>query len=165
MSIKYFTGCNNITGGGKNQSSDTALDSLGIADTEPADNADGVDLKPNRTVDSATDTQYTRIRRKIYSKTGDTYGKSFANNVGCKPANSNTRVSRIKGGSKYNLGRMWKYRKTLKRLFTDIGFAAQGSSVGIRNMYNGKNNGCVADVKHSKANANDYPMYPMDGNK
>jgi len=166
MSIKYFTGCNNVTGGGKNQSSDTALDSLGIADTEPsATNEDGIDVKPNRTVDSITDTTYTRIRHKIYSKTGDSYGKSFANNVGCRPANSNTRASRIKGGSKYNLGRMWKYRKTLKRLFTDIGYTAQNGSFGIRNMYNGKNNGCVAGVKHSKANANDYPMYPMDGAK
>ena len=167
MSIKYFTGTNLITGGGKCQNdTDTKLDSLGIADTEPsATNEDGIDVKPNRTVDSITDTTYTRIRHKIYSKTGDSYGKSFANNVGCRPANSNTRASRIKGGSKYNLGRMWKYRKTLKRLFTDIGYTAQSGSFGIRNMYNGKNNGCVAGVKHSKANANDYPMYPMDGAK
>ena len=167
MSINYFIGTNLITGGGKCQNSgDTKLDSLGIADTEPSvTNEDGIDVKPNRTVDSVTDTTYTRIRHKIYSKTGDSYGKSFANNVGCKPANSNTRASRIKGGSKYNLGRMWKYRKTLKRLFTDIGYTAQSGSFGIRNMYNGKNNGCVADVKHSKANANDYPMYPMDGAK
>jgi hypothetical protein len=163
MSIKYFTGCNNITGGGKNQSSDTALVSLGIADTEPADNADGIDAKPHNV------SKYGRILKKIYSKTTDTYGKSTLFSAtcmkGCKPANSNTRASRIRGSAKYNLGRLVKYRKTLKKLFTDIGFTAQASSVGERNMYNGKNNGCVADVKHSKANENDYPMYPMDGAK
>lgn len=164
MSIKYFTGCNNITGGGKNQSSDTALDSLGLPDTEPADNADGIDAKGQ-----GQGSKWDRIRKKIYSKTTDTYGKTgkFSANTmkGCKPANSNTRANRIRGSAKYNLGRMYKYRKTLKKIFTDIGFAAQGSSVGERNMYNGKNNGCVADVKHSKANANDYPLYPMDGAK
>ena len=161
MSIKYFTGTNLITGGGKCQNdTDSALKSLGIADTEPVNTADGVDAKPHSV------SKYGRILKKIYSKTTDTYGKTglFSAEVmkGCKPANSNTRASRIKGGSKYNLGRMWKYRKTLKKLFTDIGFAAQGSSFGERNMYNGKNNGYVANVKHSKANANYYPLYPMD---
>ena len=163
MSIKYFTGCNNVTGGGKNQLSDTGMTTLGLAETEPVDNADGVDAKPHSV------SKYGRILKKIYSKTTDTYGKTglFSAEVmkGCKPANSNTRASRIRGSAKYNLGRLVKYRKTLKKLFTDIGFSAQGSSVGERNMYNGKNNGCVADVKHSKANANDYPMYPMDGAK
>ena len=163
MSIKYFTGCNNITGGGKNQSSDSALKSLGIADTEPVNTADGVDAKPHSV------SKYGRILKKIYSKTTDTYGKTALFSAecmkGCKPANSNTRASRIRGSAKYNLGKLVKYRKTLKKLFTDIGFSAQGSSVGERNMYNDKNNGCVADVKHSKANENDYPLYPMDGAK
>ena len=153
MSIKYFIGCNNITGGGKNQLSDTGMTTLGLAETEPVDNADGVDVKPGSTA------KYTRILNKVFSKTTDSIGKSFANNVGCLPAYK-TRKDHLKG--KYELGKMWKYRKTLKKLFTDIGFAAQGSSVGERNMYNGKNNGCVAGVKHSKANANDYPLYPMD---
>ena len=164
MSIKYFTGTNLITGGGKCQNStDTKLDSLGIADTEPVNTADGVDVKPG------TVAKYNRILKKIYSKTTDTYGKTALFSAecmkGCKPANSNTRASRIRGSAKYNLGKLVKYRKTLKKLFTDIGFSAQGSSVGERNMYNGKNNGCVADVKHSKANENDYPLYPMDGAK
>lgn len=154
MSIKYFIGCNNVTGGGKNQLSDTGMTTLGLAETEPVNNADGVDVKPGTTA------KYTRILNKVFSKTTDTIGKSFANNVGCKPANSNTRANKLNG--KYELGKMWKYRKTLKKLFTDIGFAAQASSKGERNMYNGKNNGCVASVKHSKANANDYPLYPMD---
>lgn len=160
---KYFTGCNNVTSGGKNQSSDTAQDVLGIPDTEPVDNADGSDVKPNRTVDSITVPKYIRARQKVYSKTGDSIGKAFENNAGCLGMKGGkSRASRLKG--KYELGKMWKWRKNLKRLFTDIGFAAQASSVGERNLYNGKNNGHTG-TKHSKAHANDYPLYPMDGAK
>ena len=164
MSIKYFIGTNLVTGGGKCQNdTDTALASLGLAETEPSNTEDGVDAKPHSV------SKYGRILKKIYSKTTDTYGKtglfSAEGMKGCKPANSNTRASRIRGSAKYNLGRLVKYRKTLKKLFTDIGFAAQGDSVGERNMYNGKNNGTVAGVKYSKADENDYPMYPMDGAK
>jgi hypothetical protein len=163
MTVKYFTGCNNVTGGGKNQLSSTALDALGISDTEPVSNADGIDVKPNRTVDSITVPKYIRIRQKVYSKTGDTIGKGFENNVGClSQKGGKARVSHLKG--KYNLGHMWKYRKTLKRLFTDIGFAAAGSSVGERNTYNGKGNGHTG-TKNSKAAAGDYPLYPLDGVK
>ena len=164
MSVGYFTGCNNITGGGKNQSSSTAQVALGIPDTEPADNADGIDVKPNRTVDSATVSKYVRIRQKVYSKTTDTIGKGFENNVGClRMKGGKGRSSYLKG--KYNLGHMMKWRKTLKKIFTDIGYAAQASSVGERNMFNGKNNGTVAGRKHGAGDANDYPLYPMDGAK
>jgi len=159
MSIKYFTGCNNVTGGGKNQLSNTALTALGLAETEPVNNADGVDVKPGTTA------KYTRILQKVYCKTTDTLGKAgFAQNTrkGCLPAYK-TRKNHLKG--KYELGKMWKYRKTLKKLFTDIGFAAQGSSKGERNMYNGKNNGHVAGSKHGEPDANDYCLFPMDAAK
>ena len=146
MSVKYFTGCNNVTSGGKNQSSDTALDVLGLPDTQPVNNADGTDAKGQ-----GKGSKWDRIIAKVYSATA------------IQMKGGKARGTKLIG--KYNLGHMVKYRKTLKKLFTDIGFAAQGSSVGERNMYNGKNNGCVAGVKHSKANANDYPLYPLDGAK
>ena len=155
MSIKYFTGCNNVVGGGKNQhtGTTTGLSVLGHVETAPADTVDGVDVKPGTT------SKYTRILNKVFSKTTDSIGKSFANNVGCLPAYK-TRKNHLKG--KYELGKMWKYRKTLKKLLTATGVIAQASSKGERNMYNGKNNGCVANVKHSKASSGDYPLYPMN---
>lgn len=163
MSIGYFTGCNNVTGGGKNQSSDTALDSLGLPDTEPSDNEDGIDVKPNRTVDSITVPKYIRIRQKVYSKTGDSIGKGFENNVGCLGMKGGkSRSSYFK--AKYNLGHKMKWRKTLKKMFTDIGFLAHGSSIGERNTYNGKGDGHEGG-KHSKAHANQSPLYPLDGAK
>ena len=164
MSVKYFTGCNNVTGGGKNQSSDTALTSLGLPETEPADTADGIDPKPNRTVDSATDSKYVRIRRKVYSKTGDTYGKPSGPNAGCiGMKGGKSRASMLKG--KYNLGHMYKYRKTLKKLLSATGqAAATGTPKGERNMYSAKGNGHTG-VKHSKVAAADYCVYPISGSK
>lgn len=156
MSLKYFTGCNNITGGGKNQSSDTALTALGLCETEPVNNADGVDVKPGTTA------KYTRILNKVYSKTTDSFGKTFANNVGCSNV-TKTRANRLKG--KYELGKMWKYRKTLKKLLTATGqAAASGTPKGERNMYSIKGNGHTG-VKHSKAAAGDYCLYPMSSAK
>jgi len=160
---KYFTGCNNVTSGGKNQSSDSAQVSLGLPDTEPVSGADGIDVKPNRTVDSATVSKYVRIRQKVYSKTGDTIGKSFANNVGgLGMKGGKGRASKLTG--KYELGKMWKWRKTLKKMFTDIGHAAHSGGIGERNMFTGKGDGHEGN-KNNKADANDSPLYPMDGAK
>ena len=177
MTIKYFTGCNldtrNTKASGDVKTYPTSrsgktlqdLTSMGLAETEPADNADGTDPKPDRTVDSATAAKYVRIRRKVYSKTGDTIGKSFANNVGCRQSRGTTksRVSMLTG--KYEQGKMWKYRKTLKRLFTATGFAAQASSIGERNMFNGKNNGRVGNYKTASGGATEYPLYPLNALK
>jgi len=145
MSVKYFTGCNNVTSGGKNQSSDTALDVLGLPDTEPSNNEDGIDAKGQ-----GKGSKWDRIKAKVYSATA------------LQMKGGKARSTHLTG--KYDLGKMVKYRKTLKKIFTDIGFAAQGSSVGERNLYNGKNNGHTG-TKNSKANANDYPLYPLDGGK
>jgi hypothetical protein len=185
--IKYFIGTNldtrntKVSGDVKtyptSRSGKTTgdLTSLGLPETEPSQtNEDGIDVKPNRTVDSTTDSKYTRVRIKCYTKTGDTIGKSGStapwvnqsNNAGCLVNKGGTsgksRVSMLKG--KYEHGKMWKYRKTLKRLFTDIGFTAQNASVGERNMYNGKNNGRVGNYK-SIEDANDYCLYPMSALK
>jgi hypothetical protein len=163
MSIKYFTGCNNVTSGGKNQSSDSALVSLGLPDTEPVSGADGIDVKPNRTVDSATVAKYVRMRQKVYSKTGDTIGKGFENNVGCLGMKGGKgRASYFK--AKYNLGHKMKWRKTLKKMFTDIGHTAHSGGIGERNMFTGKGDGHEGN-KNNKADANDSPLYPLDGAK
>jgi hypothetical protein len=177
MTIKYFIGTNQDTRNTKasgdvkdyptSRSGKTTgdLTSLGLPETEPsATNEDGIDVKPNRTVDSITSSKYTRIRQKVYAKTGDSIGKAgfdTETNKGVR-IHTNARVSALKG--KYELGKMWKYRKTLKRLFTDIGFAAQNGSVGERNMFNGKNNGRVGNYK-SIEDANDYCLYPMSALK
>lgn len=185
MTIKYFTGCNldtrNTKASGDVKTYPTSrsgktlqdLTSMGIAETEPSAAAkDGIDVKPNRTVDSITSSKYTRIRQKVYSKTGDSIGKGFENNVGCRvnygaanPATGTpkTRVSKLKG--KYELGKMWKYRKTLKKIFTATGVAAQAGSVGERNMYNGKNNGRVGNYKTASGGATEYPLYPLNALK
>jgi hypothetical protein len=142
---KYFTGCNNVTGGGKNQSDDTALDVLGLPDTEPANNADGIDAKGQ-----GKGSKWDRIKAKVYSTTA------------LQMKGGKQRSTHLIG--KYDHGKMVKYRKTLKKLFTDIGFAAAGSSKGERNTYNGKGNGHTG-TKNSKAHANDYPLFPLDGAK
>jgi len=161
MSVNYFTGSNNVVGGGKNQSSDTGLTALGLAETEPVSGADGIDVKPNRTVDSATQSKYTRIRTKVYSKTGDTIGKGFENNVGCLGMKGGKgRVSHLKG--KYELGKMWKYRKTLKRLWTSDGHAAYGAEIGERFT---KGSGYFGAKKHSKPQNGDYVLFPIDETK
>jgi len=140
------------------------ITSLGLSETKPsATNEDGIDVKPNRTVDSITDSKYTRIRTKVYSKTGDSIGKAFENNVGCLGMRGGkARASMLKG--KYELGKMWKYRKTLKRLMTDIGFTAQSNSKGERNLYNGKNIGRIGNYK-SIEDANDQCLFPISGLK
>jgi hypothetical protein len=187
MTIKYFTGSNldtrntKVSGDVKtyptSRSGKTTgdLTSLGLPETEPsATDEDGIDVKPNRTVDSTVASKYVRIRRKVYAKTGDTYGKTGAqancnkgvrvNYGAANPATGTpkTRVSALKG--KYEHGKMWKYRKTLKRLMTDIGFTAQNASVGERNMFNGKNIGRIGNYK-SIEDANDQCLYPLSGLK
>jgi hypothetical protein len=122
MSVKYFTGCNNVTSGGKNQSSDTALDVLGLPDTEPADNADGIDAKGQ-----GKGSKWDRIKSKVYSTSA------------LQMKGGKQRTTKLTG--KYDLGKMMKYRKTLKKLYTDIGFAAHGASKGERNMFSGKGDG------------------------
>jgi hypothetical protein len=162
MSIKYFTGCNNVVSGGKNQHTGTTTGqtTLGIPETEPVSGADGIDVKPNRTVDSATVAKYVRIRQKVFSKTGDTIGKGWENNVGCiGQKGGKVRASHLKG--KYNLGHMMKWRKTLKKMFTDIGHTAHSGGIGERNMFTGKGDGHEGN-KNGKADANDSPLYPMD---
>ena len=172
MTIKYFIGTNldtrntKVSGDVKtyptSRSGKTTgdLDSLGLPNTEPGANEDGVDPKPDRNL-----SKWELIRRKVYAKTGDSIGKAgfdLNTNKGCLVnlggSSSKSRVSRLKG--KYEHGKMWKYRKTLKRLFTDIGFAAQSGSIGERNLYNGKNNGRVGNYK-SIEDANDYCLYPL----
>jgi hypothetical protein len=145
MSVKYFTGCNNVTSGGKNQSSDTALDVLGLPDTEPADNADGIDAKGQ-----GKGSKWDRIKAKVYSASA------------IQMKGGKARGTKLTG--KYDLGKMMKYRKTLKKLYTDIGFAAHGTSKGERNMFSGKGDGHEGN-KNNKADANDSPLYPMDGVK
>lgn len=163
MSINYFTGTNNSTS--KNQTGDTAMTALGLCETEPVAAVDGMEPKPN-VADGATAatnlTVYQRIRQKVYSKTGDGQGKSFANNVGCQNV-TKTRADRLSG--KYELGKMWKYRKTLKKLFTATGTAAASSgNLGHRNMYTlkGQSN---AVAKNGKPAATDNCLYPMDDSK
>ena len=163
MSVKYFTGTNNSTS--KNQTGDTAVTPQGLCETEPVAAVDGMVPKPKRadTATAATNmTVYQRIRQKIYSKTTDGHGKSFANNVGCQNI-TKTRANRLAG--KYNLGQMWKYRKTLKKLLTATGeAAATGTPLGHRNMFSAKGQG-GASAKNSKPAGTDYPLYPMDDSK
>jgi hypothetical protein len=154
MSVKYFTGTNNSTS--KNQTSDTAMTALGLCETEPVNNVDGMDIKPG------TLSVYDRIRRKVYTKTTDSHGKSFANNAGASNV-TKTRANRLIG--KYDLGKMYKYRKTLKKLFTATGTAAASSgNKGHRNMFTLKGKGC-ASAKNTKAASTDNPLYPMDDSK
>jgi hypothetical protein len=176
MSIKYFTG-NRLDGHVTKASGDvktyptsrsgkTALTALGLAETEPVAAVDGMEPKPN-VADGATAatnlTVYQRIRQKVYSKTTDGQGKSFANNAGAKPGNSNTRANKLVG--KYELGKMWKYRKTLKKLFTATGTAAASSgNLGHRNMYTLKGKAC-ATAKNNVAAGTDNPLFPLDSTK
>jgi hypothetical protein len=151
MSLNYFTGCNNIAQAGhKNPLSDTGLTALGLLETEPSANEGGLTPKGQ-----GKGNTYTRIRTKVYSKTGDTGGKNYTH--GCKPGNSNTRASHLKG--KYNLGHMWKYRKCLKKTLDD----AKGTTAnaGVRNMFTNKGAGHTG-TKHSKPAAAQQVYFPMD---
>lgn len=157
MTVKYFTGSNNVVGGGKNQTSDTGLTTLGFAETHPVNNADGVDVKNQGSAQS----KYVVITQKVLSKTTDSFGKSFANNNGCLTVNK-ARVDKLK--HKHSLHHMLKYRKHLKKMMTATGFAANGSSKGERNMYNGKGKGDTT-AKNYKGAATDYPLYPLSETK
>jgi hypothetical protein len=151
MSIKYFTGsnvaANNYAG---KVATLTSMTSFWYPETPPVNNADGVDVKPGTTA------KFTRIAAKVH----------------------NTSALKIKGGkgrgtmciAKYELGKMWKYRKTLKKLMTAAGFAATGTSKGERSMYNNKGNGNTGDTARPKNAqqtplADSYELWPMDAGK
>ena len=108
-------------------------------------NADGIDTKGQ-----GVGSKWDRIKAKVYSATA------------LQMKGGKARTTKLTG--KYDLGKMVKYRKTLKKLFTDIGFAAHGASVGERNMFSGKGDGHEGN-KNNKADANDSPLYPLDGGK
>lgn len=146
MSQKYFTGSNNVVGGGKNQLGDTGLTKLGKPETVPVDTVDGIDAKGQ-----GKGSKWDRIYAKMYSTTA------------LEMKGGKARTTKLIG--KYNLGRMWKYRKTLKKLFTATGAAAAtGTPKGERNMFSlkGQSN---ARAKHSKGAATDNTLYPISQTK
>ena len=150
MSIKYFTGCNldghstKSSGDVKtyptSRSGDTKPTKWYLPETAPVAGADGIDRKGHAAL-----SKYEAALAKVYS--------ASAQNV------TKTRAAALIG--KYDFGKMWKYRKTLKKILTATGTAAAtGSPVGERNMFSDKGNGHTG-TKHSKAAATDHALYPI----
>lgn len=142
MSNNYFTG-NNLKGK-KAGSGKTAPTKYYLPETEPLNNVDGIDAKGQ-----GKGSKWDRIKSKVYS--------ASAQNV------TKTRAAAFIG--KYNLGRKWKYRKTLKKLLTATGAAAStGTPKGERNMFSDKGNGHTG-TKNSAPAATQHPLYPIDSTK
>jgi hypothetical protein len=157
MSVKYFTG-NNLNAHSTKSSGDvktyptsrsgsTKPTAWWLPETAPVNNADGIDAKGQ-----GVGSKYDRVLAKISS--------SSAQNV------TKTRGSAPIG--KYNLGRMMKWRKTLKKLHTAAGFSAGGAK-GERNMFTAKGNNNTGGTSQPKNSnpplADHYPLYPIDQGK
>jgi hypothetical protein len=153
MSIKYFTG-NNVAGN-SHSGKDSALTAptyYWFPETVPVDNVDGIDAKGQ-----GVGSKWDRISAKVHG----------------------TSVLGIKGGKsrgtycrgKYELGKMWKYRKNLKKLMTAAGASAStGTPKGERNMYSLKGNGNTGDTARPKnfqqtPLADSYELFPIDAGK
>jgi hypothetical protein len=158
MSIKYFTGSNASSYAVKTRTGSldyptsrlgaTALTYFWFPETEPADNADGIDAKGQ-----GKGSKWDRVSAKIHSTTAQNHTK--------------TRAAACIG--KYNLGRLVKYRKTMKKLASAAGFTAGGAK-GERNMFSNKGNGNTGDTAKTKNNqclplADSYELYPIDAGK
>lgn len=149
MSIKYFTGCNvaGNTVAGKIGTL-TAPTYFWHPETAPANNQDGIDAKGQ-----GKGSKWDRIKAKVHSTSAANHTK--------------TRGAACIG--KYNLGRMYKYRKTMKKLATAAGFAV-GGAVGERNMFSNKGNGNTGDTAMPKnvqqtPLADSYEVFPIDAGK
>ena len=146
MSIKYFTG-NNLKG--KMAGSGlTAPTQFYLPETAPVNGADGIDRKGHVAL-----SKYEAALAKVYS--------SSAQNV------TKTRGAAMIG--KYELGKLWKWRKTLKKLHTAAGHAV-GAAVGERNMFTTKGNGNTGDTARPKNAqqtplADSYELFPIDAGK
>jgi hypothetical protein len=153
MSIKYFTG-NNVAGNSCSGKIGTltAPTAFWYPETAPVNNVDGIDAKGQ-----GVGSKFDRIKAKVHS----------------------TSALAIKGGkgrgtfcvAKYDLGKMWKYRKTLKKLLTAAGASAStGTPKGERNMYSLKGNGNTGDTAAPKnvqqtPLADSYELWPIDAGK
>jgi hypothetical protein len=166
MSMNYFTGCNlnayttKVQGTAKtgyptSRYGGTKLTAFGLCETEPSANEGGLTPKGQ-----GHGNVYVRLRKKVYTKTTDSHGKSFAN-YGVRPGNSNTRANGL-GGAKYDLAKMWKYRKTLKKTLDNA--VGTTTNKGCRNMYTNKGAGHTG-TKHSKPAAAQQVYWPMDQGK
>lgn len=150
--IKQFTGSNVATNSQSGKIGTlTAPTYFWFPETEPADNADGIDAKGQ-----GKGSKWDRVSAKVHSTTA------------LQQKGGKQRAAACVG--KYDLGRMWKYRKTMKRLMTAAGFSATGTSKGERSMYNNKGNGNTGDTARPKNAqqtplADSYELFPIDAGK
>lgn len=159
MSHKYFTG-NGLDAHRVKASGDvktyptsragglTAPTLWWVPETPPVAGADGIDRKGHAAL-----SKYEAVIAKVHST-------SAAN------------VTKTRGNAcigKYELGKMWKYRKTLKKLHTAAGHAV-GAAVGERNMFTTKGNGNTGATARPKnfqqtPLADSYELFPIDAGK
>lgn len=166
MSIKYFTGNNLDATNTKTKSNGTTVAYVEskeasrsgltkptkwyLPETAPAAGVDGIDRKGHAAL-----SKYEAVLAKIYS-------------ASALPA-SKTRGAALIG--KHDHGKMWKYRKTLKKLLTAAGAtASSGTPKGERNMYSLKGNGNTGDTVRPKNAqqtplADSYELWPIDQGK
>jgi hypothetical protein len=151
MSIKYFTGSNAAANTyGVKDSRHTVMTYFWFPETAPADNQDGIDAKGQ-----GKGSKWDRISAKVHSTTA------------LQQKGGKQRAAACIG--KYDLGRMYKYRKNLKKLATAAGFAV-GGAVGERNMFSNKGNGNTGDTAMPKnvqslPLADSYELFPIDAGK
>ena len=151
MSMSYFTGSNAATNTAATKDSrHTAMTYYWFPETEPVNNADGIDAKGQ-----GKGSKWDRIKSKIHSTTAIRQKGGKARGAACI--------------GKYNLGRMIKYRKTLKKLHTAAGHAV-GAAKGERNMFTTKGNGNTGNTARPKNAqslplADSYELFPIDAGK
>jgi hypothetical protein len=149
--MSYFTGSNAAANSyGVKDSRHTVMTYFWFPETEPADNADGIDAKGQ-----GVGSKWDRISAKIHSTTA------------LQQKGGKQRAAACIG--KYELGKMHKYRKTLKKLHSAAGHTA-GASVGERNMFSTKGNGNTGDTARPKNAqslplADSYELFPIDAGK
>jgi hypothetical protein len=152
MSLKYFTGNNLDAHSTKSsgdvktyptsRSGDTKPTVAWFPETEPVNNADGIDAKGQ-----GVGSKWDRMKAKVHSTSALAMKGGKARGTYCI--------------GKYELGKMWKYRKTLKKILSATGqAAASGTPKGERNMFSDKGAGHTG-TKHSKAAATDHALYPI----
>jgi hypothetical protein len=144
--IAYVEGVEAARNGG------TALTAFWYPETAPLNNQDGTDAKGQ-----GKGSKWDRIKAKVHSTTALAMKGGKARGTYCI--------------GKYELGKMWKYRKTLKKQFSAAGFAV-GGAVGERNMYTSKGNGNTGSTAKTKTALNgivpladSYELFPIDAGK
>lgn len=172
MSIKYFTG-NNVFSANRVPAANSSASWSSIATTtfgkpeNPLSTSHEGGFSPRQR--AATDTHYRRILDKMIASSSNAMVFVQGSNQKAieNPGGSGNKTRSVRLRGKYELGKLWKYRKTLKKLLdtgVDGAGAASAANKGIRNMFTKKGAG-ETTRSPGWTPANHYAMYPIHKTK